>query len=1046
MKTMLFRTLCALLIAGMLIGLIGCTPTSEQEPTDQPEKEETPVDIIQLNGSWDFYRDTTAPTGTITNKGEIDQTVLLTSSREMTVTLHVEQPEQMFYSKLQLSMQFGADLETEDSGALTVYAKVGDGPYFATDISDYTHNLNSTEHIIDVGLYFADLVKGDNTVTIKTNIMTGQITLSKVTLCYYPVLMFADSMQKINVPGVWETQLGADYTDYNGVGWYSRTFDLPVADDGRQYTLTFDAIDYYAEIWLNGRFITSHEDGYSAIVLDLAEYSDILQQHNNRLVVRVTDQDVSSNAAFPIKQTLAGFYHDSVGINFGGIWGDVYLMPRGLTRVNDITVTTDIDTMTATVQSTVKVIEEATDFTAQVTILDGDTVLDTKSVGHFTANQAHKVSLDSNHVISDGAFWEISAPKVYTARVDLYQGEMLIDQKETTFGFTSIASEDDKIIFNGRGIKINGVLSWLGNWDQISPKFDATVFTEQIRALKAYGFNCIKFCLVVPTEEILDICDREGIYVYIEYPVWNPIQTDAFYERGYSQMGRFLNMSKNHPSVIMSDFNCEMQVFEDPMLDFMNWCVATGKSIDPNRLYADNSSTGRQNTEGENDFWTWHPYTNALHFADYAQSVVNNRTSKGKKPVVFGEYADYPALADFDKIFAANGGKEPWNWDAVDDPFRADLYLKSLGYSDAQIKRMIAQSEENCVDMKMYYVQETKKADGVAAYFLTIIQDIGHSVAGFFDELGNPKFTPEQTAFLKESVLLLKTNVYNFVSGETASITPAISHYNGTDIENGTLTYTLTDRDGTVIDQGELLDGINVENASYRVFDKVTVDMPSVDAAAAHTLTMTLTDDNNNTISNSWEIYLYPDAAAEDAFSGKTVMVSGDNSTYNFKKRYPSVKDWKNGSTPDLLIVFGTMNESHKTYLKNGGKVLYFGHGSEIARVEKGTFYSQYVMVHFPQEEHEIVKALDSKGFGGLQFLNLQTEYVITQAKDKPLDHSIIGKLLLRDNVGDIGQSASYMSEFSVGQGTAIQCTLNVGGDPVLGNYLIDVAAVYLLQ
>ena len=175
-------------------------------------------------------------------------------------------------------------------------------------------------------------------------------------------------------------------------------------------------------------------------------------------------------------------------------------------------------------------------------------------------------------------------------------------------------------------------------------------------------------------------------------------------------------------------------------------------------------------------------------------------------------------------------------------------------------------------------------------------------------------------------------------------------------------------------------------------------------------------------------------------------MVSGDNSTYNFKKRYPSVKDWKNGSTPDLLIVFGSMNESHKTYLKNGGKVLYFGHGSEIARVEKGTFYSQYVMVHFPQEEHEIVKALDSKGFGGLQFLNLQTEYVITQAKEQPLDHSIIGKLLLRDNVGDIGQSASYMSEFTVGQGTAIQCTLNISGDPVLGNYLIDVAAEYLLQ
>ena len=50
-----------------------------------------------------------------------------------------------------------------------------------------------------------------------------------------------------------------------------------------------------------------------------------------------------------------------------------------------------------------------------------------------------------------------------------------------------------------------------------------------------------------------------------------------------------------------------------------------------------------------------------------------------------------------------------------------------------------------------------------------------------------------------------------------------------------------------------------------------------------------------------------------------------------------------------------------------------------------------------------------------------------------------------RDNVGDIGQSASYMSEFTVGKGRVVQCTLNLAGDPAIGNYLIDTAAEYLL-
>jgi hypothetical protein len=222
--------------------------------------------------------------------------------------------------------------------------------------------------------------------------------------------------------------------------------------------------------------------------------------------------------------------------------------------------------------------------------------------------------------------------------------------------------------------------------------------------------------------------------------------------------------------------------------------------------------------------------------------------------------------------------------------------------------------------------------------------------------------------------------------------------------------------------------------------------MPKVDTATAHTLTLTLSAADGYQISSSWEIYLYPDTNGESLFDGMTVMVCGDSSKYNLKKRHPEITDWKNGANPDLLIAFDRLTDAQLTYVKNGGRVLYVGCGNELVNVQKGTFYSQYVMVHFPQEEHDIIKALDSKGFGGLQFLRLQTEYVITQEQNAPLTHSIVGKLLLRDNVGDIGQSGSYMSEFAYGEGRAIQCTLNLAGDAPLGNYLIEVAAQYLLN
>lgn len=1003
------------------------------------------MQIISLNGEWRFFRDDHAKSGSI--KG-----VLASDGRDLSngntveFKINVSNPEEVFYSKLRFHLTFGEALETPNAA---VWAQVNDGAWFKTEIEHLRHNRNSREHAVDVGLYFMDLVKGENIVRLRSDAV-GEIAVSEqaefpVELCYYPVLMFPDRLQPISVPGVWETQLGEEYTAYDGVGWYQTTFGMPGTKEGSQWVLTFDAIDYYAEIWINDRFICSHEDGYTPIVIDLAEYKDFLQWTDNRLTVRVTDQSTDKDAKFPLKQTLAGFYHDSVGINFGGIWGDVSLTNRGVVRVDDMTVNTDIDANVAHVAASFKSLAPKTSVSVKSLILDGDTVLSSKEWNDVSVQQNGIQSVEAAHEIKGAELWEISSPKLYTARIELYQNGALIDAKQTTFGFTSVRAEESKILFNDRPIKLNGILSWLGNWEQISPRFDEQTFTEQIRALKEYGFNAIKFCLVVPPEYLLDICDREGIYVYIEYPVWNPVQTDAFYERAYSQMGRMIAMGKNHPSVVMSDFNCEMQTFDDAMLDFMNWCVSTGKRIDQNRLFADNSSTGRQNYDGENDFWTWHPYTNALGFADYAKSIVTNRTSHGEKPLVFGEYADYPALADFEAVFAANGGKAPWNWSAVDDPFRADLYFASLGYSDAQIKQIIAYSQQNCVDMKMYYVQETKKADEVGAYFLTIIQDIGHSVAGFFDEMGNKKFTAEQTAFLKESVLLLDRNVYSFTAGAAATVTPAISHYGGTDIENGTLSYAVLDESGKTVSEGELVDDVDIENGCYYVFDKAEIEVPGADVATRYSLVLTLRADDGYEISSRWDMYVYPEGAAEDAFDGKTVMTSGGGATA-LKKRYSNVTDWKNGAEPDLLIAFDRLSDAQLTYLKNGGKVLYLGTGSEAVKVEKGTFYSQYVMVHFPQEQHEIVNALDSKGYGGLQFLNLQTQYVITEDKDDPLSHSIIGKILLRDNVGDIGQSASYMSEFTVGKGTLIQSTLDHNGDRILGNYLIDVAAEYLLQ
>ncbi|MCQ2426156.1 MAG: beta galactosidase jelly roll domain-containing protein [Lachnospiraceae bacterium] len=1066
------KKLTAFLLAALTVfgtaALTGCS--AEEIEVKELMTDAKGMKTLDLNGKWDFFRDEKATVRVIAGCAEAVTPVTVKENEIASLTLTLPRPEEIVFPKLTVTASFTNDIANANGAVPAIFARVNEGEWYRTDLTDYTHNPKTTIHEIDVGVCLSDLKEGDNVVQISSNITSGSFALLAgpggngtsgiaasegavvkaegdfaVEFIYYPVILFGSSLREVTVPGVWETQLedGADYTAYNGVGWYRTTFDLPKAGENKQYVLNFDAIDYYAEVWLNDRFLASHEDGYTRLSVDLSQYGDILRKKDNVLTVRVTDQDTASGAEFPLKETLAGFFHDSVGINFAGIWNSVYLNERGLLRVTDITVEPDISSMEAKVTVTVKNASGASVTDAlKVTVTDQDgKVLGSADAGEITAVPGGTAEKTVKIKVEGGQLWETSSPVVYQA-----VAETASDRAVTSFGFTSVGTKDGKILFNGRAIKLNGILSWLGNWDQISPLYDDTVFRTQIRQLKEYGFNTIKFCLVVPPEKLLDICDEEGIYVYIEYPVWNPIQTDAFYERAYSEITRMVNMSKNHPSVVMSDFNCEMGVFDNKMTAFMAWCVETGKKTDTNRLFTDNSSCGQQLADAGTDFWTFHPYTDARNFADYAKNIVSMRNGSGVKPVVFGEYADYPALADFDKIKAANGGGIPWNWDVVDDPFRADLYFANLGYSEEQIARMIKASQQNSRDMKMYYVQETKKADGVAAYFLTIIQDIGHSVAGFFDELGDMKFDPADTTFLKESALLLDKTVLNYVGGEETALKPSISHYDGTKIEDGVLSYRLLNAEGTEVDSGDLLNGITVENGSYEILGDIKLTMPEVDTAEIHTLILALNAKNGYKLESKWEIRVYPkDFLSEAAAGGKKIMYAGDSGASNFAKRYPYAEKWSDGSKPDLLVAFGKLTSAQLTYLKNGGKVLYFGTGSEAVKVEKGTYYSQYVMVNFPIEDHPVVKALASDGFGGLQFLGMQTEYVITEDLDDPLSHSVIGKVLLRDNVPDSLQTGSYVSELPVGGGDLMQCTLNVAGDSALGNYLIDEMVKYLL-
>src|SRR5690606_35914749 len=94
--------------------------------------------------------------------------------------------------------------------------------------------------------------------------------------------------REIRVPGPWQAQFD-DLRHYTGVAWYRLRFTLEpsaAAPDAR-HIIHFGAVDYYAEVWLNGTRLGDHEGGYLPFEMDLTDA--LVPDASNELVVRVID-------------------------------------------------------------------------------------------------------------------------------------------------------------------------------------------------------------------------------------------------------------------------------------------------------------------------------------------------------------------------------------------------------------------------------------------------------------------------------------------------------------------------------------------------------------------------------------------------------------------------------------------------------------------------------------------------------------------------------------------------------------------------------------
>ena len=319
--------------------------------------------------------------------------------------------------------------------------------------------------------------------------------------------------------------------------WYRRTFSLPTQEDGGappRWLLHFGAVDWEAEVFLDGTRIGVHQGAYDPFSFDITPYLGEGGEHELIVGVRdPTDQGSQPRG----KQVLDphGIWYTAVT----GIWQTVWLEPVPEVYVSGLTIVPDLDR--GGVEVTVEVSGGAGGVPAMVEVSEGGRVV---AEVEGTTEEPHFLP------ISDARLWSPDDPFLYDLRVTV--GE---DEVTSYFGLRSIAVGPDaqghpRLLLNGEPLFQYGLLDqgWWPDGLYTAPTDEALRF--DISTSKVLGFNLIRKHVKVESARWYYHADREGILVWQDMPSGDN-EGEADRRQFAQELRSVLAALKNHPSIVM---------------------------------------------------------------------------------------------------------------------------------------------------------------------------------------------------------------------------------------------------------------------------------------------------------------------------------------------------------------------------------------------------------------------------------------------------------------------------------------------------------------
>ena len=288
--------------------------------------------------------------------------------------------------------------------------------------------------------------------------------------------------------------------------WYERTFEISPKWNGKRILLHFGAVDWKADVWVNGISVGSHTGGYTPFSFDITA---ALAKGENTLRVRVWDPtDEGYQPRGKQVNNPNGIWYTPVS----GIWQTVWLEAVPQQYIREVRTTPDLDRKTFRVE--VPVCNAQPGDLVEVTLYDGGA-----EVASARALNGATVEL----TLADPKCWSPDSPFLYDMKVALLRNGRRIDAVESYAAMRKFSTLRDKngivrLALNNKPLFQFGPLDqgWWPDGPYTAPTDEALAF--DVIKTKELGYNMIRKHVKVEPARWYYHCDKAGMIVWQDMP------------------------------------------------------------------------------------------------------------------------------------------------------------------------------------------------------------------------------------------------------------------------------------------------------------------------------------------------------------------------------------------------------------------------------------------------------------------------------------------------------------------------------------------------